>query len=423
MDSTQRCAIKIIQKDKGKGEYDISELAEKEIQIAWEMDHDNILNVYEASTSEQLNSPSGKHKEVYFMAMEYATNGELFDLVFQTGRLSEDIARYYFVQLLDSLEYVHNKGIHHCDIKLNNILLDWNYNLKLSDFGLSSVKLTNETMKGSGEYMAPEIILGQDYNGPTVDLFAVGVVLFGMIFGTMPFFKAVSSDAYYKALAANRPDLFWKIHLSKMESDFKPSESLLELLTMMLSYFPLERPSLAEIKAHDWYRSTMVSNKEVISEFKNRLLKLKENDRINSESLPNLEGSFENAVKETVHRGLTSDDSDDFGISKIGEYLPEFVKFTSFVSVTDPNILLQVLWEFWNKNTNSIKVDEETYTVKVKIIKSERKSEMLVKILKFKDEEKYWVEAFCESGNRALFNKTFMKMKSYFGGHVYTSEE
>lgn len=277
--------------------------------------------------------------------------------------------------------------------------------------------------------MAPEIILGQDYNGPTIDLFAAGVVLFGMVFGKLPFYKAISSDAYYKALAANRPDLFWKIHLSKMENDFKPSKSLLELLTMMLSYFPIERPSIAEIKAHEWYKSTVVSNKEVILEFKNRLLKLKENDQKNWENLPNLEGSFDNIIKENVHRGLNSDDSDDstssdsFGVSEIGEYVPEFTKFTSFISETDPNILLQVLWDFCQKNTNLIKVNEENYTVKLNVIESERKTEMLVKILKFKDEEKYWVEAYCESGNRVLFNKTYVNIKAYFGGYVCTFEE
>jgi serine/threonine protein kinase len=282
MDTGKRYAIKIIQVSKGKNQYDVSELAQKEIEITCTMNHNNIIKVFDSSISELLTSPSGKQKEVCYMAMEYATKGELFDLILQTEKLSEEIARYYFIQLLDSLEYLHLKGVHHCDIKLSNILLDGDYNLKLTDFGLSSRKLMNETMKGSGEYMAPEILLGERYNGPLVDIFAAGVVLFVMVFGKMPFYKAISTDVYYKALAGNRPDLFWKIHFKKMGSDFKPSESIIELLTMMLCYYPLNRPSLAEISSHGWFKKiNTIINTQVISEFEHRIMKLKENDQKN----------------------------------------------------------------------------------------------------------------------------------------------
>lgn len=100
-----------------------------------------------------------------FMALELAEGGELFDYIFQTGRLDEKIARYYFLQLLDAFEYIHNKGISHCDVKLQNILLDHQFNLKLADFGFSSKQPTNTTYKGSGEYMAPEIHIEQGYHG------------------------------------------------------------------------------------------------------------------------------------------------------------------------------------------------------------------------------------------------------------------
>lgn len=281
-DTSERYAIKIIQKSKGKNQPDFSELVQKEIDISCAMDHNNIIKVFDSSISELLTSPSGKQKEVYYMAMEYASKGELFDLILQTEMLSEEIARYYFIQLLDSLEYLHVKGVHHCDIKLNNILLDSEYNLKLADFGLSSTNLTNKTIKGSGEYMAPEIILNEFYNGPSVDIFAAGVVLFVMVFGKVPFYKAISTDVKYKALVGNRPDLFWKIHLSNMGSDFKPSESILELLTMMLCYYPRDRPSLAEIISHGWCKEiNTVTNTQVISEFEHRITKLKENDQLN----------------------------------------------------------------------------------------------------------------------------------------------
>mmetsp|Transcript_28328 Transcript_28328/g.25030 ORF Transcript_28328/g.25030 Transcript_28328/m.25030 type:complete len:220 (+) Transcript_28328:185-844(+) len=214
--------------------------------------HLNISELFDSSSSELLIAPSGKTKEVLYLALELSSNGELFDLIFQTGRLSEEMARFYFLQLCDALGYIHGKGIYHSDIKLSNVLLDKNYNLKLSDFGLSSYKTTSQTMKGSGEYMAPEIYQGKAHNNASVDIFAAGVLLFGMVFGRMPFYKAVTNDSFYRAIAANRLDLFWKIHISKIKKEFIPSDSFIDLLTSMLSYFPFERPSLSEIKEHEW---------------------------------------------------------------------------------------------------------------------------------------------------------------------------
>ena len=100
---------------------------------------------------------------------------------------------------------------------------------------------TNKTTKGTREYMAPEIFSDERYYGHTVDLFAAGVLLFGMVLGNMPFFTATTNDPYFKAIAANRKDLFWRSHLAKLDSSVKISESLVDLLSLMLGYFPLER--------------------------------------------------------------------------------------------------------------------------------------------------------------------------------------
>ena len=153
-------------------------MAKNEIIYTRDLDHPNIIKLLDYSAQQSYISETGKESDVYFLALELASGGELFDFVYQTGRLSEKIARYYFIQLLDSLQYIHSKGISHWDIKLQNILIDSKFNLKLADFGFSSNQATNSTYKGSGEYMAPEIVLGSQYFGPAVDLFAAGVLLF-----------------------------------------------------------------------------------------------------------------------------------------------------------------------------------------------------------------------------------------------------
>jgi len=92
------------------------------------------------------------------MALEVCSMGELFDFIAQTGRFSEPVARYYFSQLLDGLEYMHNKGMSHRDMKPDNVLFDSEFVLKIADFGFASFTQTNESFYGTKGYMAPEIM-------------------------------------------------------------------------------------------------------------------------------------------------------------------------------------------------------------------------------------------------------------------------
>jgi len=138
IETGNRYALKVMERNKVIDGINLSDLAEKEIEITREINHPNIININDWSMTEAIVLDSGKQKEVCYMALDIASGGELFDIVFQTGILNERMARFYFLQLLDVLEYLHGMGISHCDIKLNNVLLDQDFNLKLSDFGLSS---------------------------------------------------------------------------------------------------------------------------------------------------------------------------------------------------------------------------------------------------------------------------------------------
>jgi len=114
-----------------------------------------------------------------------------------------------------AIHYIHRNGFSHRDLKPENILLDKNYNVKIVDFGFACPiegrdgSGTNKSSVGTRGYMAPEILKKQRYQGPVVDLFALGVILFIMRTGHPPFGIASDDDNYYKMLAMNRPDLFW----------------------------------------------------------------------------------------------------------------------------------------------------------------------------------------------------------------------
>lgn len=120
---------------------------------------------------------------------------------------------------MDGLSHVHQNGYTHRDLKPENLMLDDAFNLKIADFGFAGPvdgrdgKGTLNTKLGTLNYMAPEIHLNQEYDGQSIDMFAAGI-LFIMVAEHPPFTTAQPTDPFYRCLAANRSDVFWKTHLS-----------------------------------------------------------------------------------------------------------------------------------------------------------------------------------------------------------------
>lgn len=139
---------------------------------------------------------NGTQKIVDYIVLEYAEGGELFDFVADTGRLDENMTRYYFKQLLDGLEFIHNRGFCHRDLKPENLLLDAHGNLKIADFGYAAPAKGKDsqgnlrTQCGTVSYMAPEILYGQKYKGTQVDVFCAGSMLFIMFAASPAFLHA-----------------------------------------------------------------------------------------------------------------------------------------------------------------------------------------------------------------------------------------
>ncbi|CAM9535922.1 unnamed protein product [Discosporangium mesarthrocarpum] len=247
----ERVAVKIMYKDKMSTR--ATQQLRKEITAMKALIHPNVIrlkNVHENLTYVKKN---GLVKEAVILVLELAAGGELFDFMMYTGAFQEVIARTYFRQLLSALETCHNMGIAHRDIKPENVLLDSRFQLRVADFGLSSIMEDENgvcyTECGTRSYMAPEVLARRPYDGAEADLWSAGVVLFIMLAGNPPFQTATSSDWWFKAVSAGRYDRFWAAHLRGCPHFPEQAQVFLNRIFVA---DPSQRATLEELKSHPW---------------------------------------------------------------------------------------------------------------------------------------------------------------------------
>ena len=203
---------------------------EREIAIMKTLDHINIIKLY-----------NNFYKEGnLYIILEYCPNGSLSSI---SKPISEELAQNYFLQMLSAIRYIRSKGITHRDIKPDNILLDANGQLKLSDFGFALYSYNNlmHTTCGSPLYMAPEVIRGETYNDKA-DLWSLGMIIYELVVGTHPFKNC-----------KNLFDLHQKISEHQFTFiDSNLSIEIKDLLTNILKKEPHMRISWAEVTIHKW---------------------------------------------------------------------------------------------------------------------------------------------------------------------------
>jgi len=147
---------------------------------------------------------------VAYVVMDFMGGGQLLDYLAK-GKMSPNICRYYFKEMLKGLHHMHSLNIYHLDLTPGNMLLDSKGNLKISDFGTSKKELraiykNSDTL---GPYIAPESSFCLPEHEPLLDLFSAAVILFNMMTGSSPFSLASNGDNNYKRLIQFRNDEFW----------------------------------------------------------------------------------------------------------------------------------------------------------------------------------------------------------------------
>ena len=250
--SKQDAAIKICQKMKLQGSQGRLML-QREIAMMKELNHENVLRLYDVMETQ-------KH---FYLVLEFASGGELFDLIQENQRFIEKTARDYYQQLILGIKYCHEQGIVHRDLKPQNLLLTSEGVLKIADFGFSNIQnledgqvtptLRLQTQCGTPNYAAPEIFLNKGYNGFQTDVWSCGVILYVMLSGYAPFKPQGGTRGIQGVIRSiigghyTIPD-----HISSGASD---------LIKRILVGKPDDRLTIKEIMEHSWFTPNLDTSK------------------------------------------------------------------------------------------------------------------------------------------------------------------
>ena len=246
----EHVAVKILKDEFLRRDSDSILSVHNEITILKNLDHTGIIRMIDYGDAGQVLKPSGRVIDnLVFIIMEFVQGGLLFDLCQTMGSMGEDAGRFFLMQMVESLEYMHSRRVVHRDLKLENILIDDELNLKIADFGFACYKSIDclKSYRGTMTYMAPEIKEGKTYKGTQVDLFSMGVILFIIVQGIFPFKEARKEEYFYNLLLTGQIDTYFtKVNGHGLSDDFK------NLILSFFSYDGDKRPSLQDIKNHPW---------------------------------------------------------------------------------------------------------------------------------------------------------------------------
>lgn len=205
----------------------------REVRIMKTLDHPNIVKLFQVIETEKT----------LYLVMEYASGGEVFDYLVLHGRMKEKEARAKFRQIVSAVQYCHQKKIIHRDLKAENLLLDSEMNIKIADFGFSNEFVPGnklDTFCGSPPYAAPELFQGKKYDGPEVDVWSLGVILYTLVSGSLPFDGSTLRELRERVLRG------------KYRIPFYMSTDCENLLKKFLVLNPTRRASLEVIMKDKW---------------------------------------------------------------------------------------------------------------------------------------------------------------------------
>ena len=253
-----------------------------------ENQHKNILKTFGSSETNVIPKSLIPHEKNLVYGVSEWADMDFFDFLDKiSAKLAtapmadvEKIARTFFRQMVDANLFIQSQGYIHRDLKLENFLINLkDYRIILSDFGFSAKFTESKTQKsdmdleydadvkvkyftdfkGTDGYIAPEILLSLPYDGRSSDVFALGVILFTMVFRSRPFAEPKKSNALYNLLSEGKLEQYIKARKFKAI----PSFEFFMLIEQMIRFDPKQRITLLEIQSHPWYTKDIYTVEEL----------------------------------------------------------------------------------------------------------------------------------------------------------------
>jgi len=250
-DSQTEVALKILSKEAIKS-YNMVKQLRREIEIHSRLKHKHIVNMHGYFVD----------KTYVYVVLEFAANGSIFKKIVQEKTFSEQLTAKYLFQLLSAIGYLQARKIVHRDLKLENILIDKDDNLKIGDFGWAVHNINNSrtTICGTIDYLAPEIIEEKEYD-EAVDVWCLGILMYEMLYGFPPFHSKKKEETFEKI---RNQKLIFHDDVRSLSSEAK------DLLQKLVGFDREKRCKIEEAIKHEFFGFCHSSNNGLLSAYRNR---------------------------------------------------------------------------------------------------------------------------------------------------------
>ena len=218
-------------------------------------------------------------KEHHYLVVDYVEKGDLYHFVKINNGLGEQFGKIMFKKIVEGIKFCHGSNYCHLDIKVSNILLDERFNPIINDFGLSKRMIKNmcwtRGIRGTRYAMCPQMLEGKIYNAVDADIFALGALLFELIFNKRPFEKKKEKEDkkqeeedLYKYIKDKNYGAFWNKY-NDINEKHKISQKFKDLFVKLVAYDPKERLSIEYILKDPWFEEINISKEKNPEEYKN----------------------------------------------------------------------------------------------------------------------------------------------------------
>ena len=360
-----------------------------------------------------------------YIILENGSKGDLCRYIYLIKQgLSEKHTKVIFDKILRGVLSCHKAGICHRDIKMDNILLDENFNIKICDFGFATFNTGNlNEYFGTPKYAAPEILMGRTYDGFKADIFSLGVLLLALVTSHFYFNLAIIRDPLYRYIIVRRYKKFWELISNQIKG---VSEELKNLYNKMISFKPEERPTIEEILNDEWMKEIRDLNDQQLKELEKEIRE----EFLRRESIVNLNFSmkaeFEKDICLDFDRGIGNDKIVyfDFDIkpkyAKIGMSMNNCIKICGNLSPANfMNNLANIIAQKFQDNCI---IEESSKALKFKITfeediedEEEIPQELKEEFVKLGIEEYSQMEETLQKKNCVIQCKMYRDLN---GGHI-----